>query len=193
MSGGEPGHRRLRHAYGAFPTGVTVITVGGDQMHGMTASSFTTVSLDPPLILVCVADTAAMAARIQESPAFGISVLASRQHALARYFADKSRPMGAAQFAALDWMPGPVTGSPLICGSAATFECRRDRIHRAGDHLVVVGEVLSLDRQVQDDVLLYVSGRMTGWTGADEDAGSADPRRQPRQETIRGRLSAASG
>jgi flavin reductase (DIM6/NTAB) family NADH-FMN oxidoreductase RutF len=183
MSGGERAHLPLRHAYGAFPTGVTVLTVGGEQLHGMTASSFTTVSLDPALILVCIADTASMAARIQRVPAFGVSVLTSRQQALARCFADTSRPDGEAQFAACEWTPGPVTGSPLLCGSAATFECRRDRIHRAGDHLIVLGEVLSLDRQAADDVLLFVSGRMTGWAAGDRER--VDPRRQPRQRLIR--------
>src|SRR5262245_22681639 len=111
--------QRLRQALGSFATGVTVVTVGGGSPHGMTANSFTSVSLDPPLVLVCVERDAVMHARLEQAGTFGISVLAYQQQAVARHFADRRRPLGQAQFDPVDWHPGPVTATPLIAGAVA--------------------------------------------------------------------------
>lgn len=132
----------LRETLRAFPTGVVVVTVGGPEPHGMTANSFTSVSLDPALVLVCVARSAVLLRRLRRSGLFGVSVLSGWQEGVARHFADDSRPLGPRGFEACDWLPGEHTGSPLIGAAAAWLECRIWRSHPAGDHEVVIGEVL---------------------------------------------------
>jgi len=153
----DPG--RLRRALGTFATGVTVVTVGGDTPHGMTANSFTSVSLDPPLVLVCVGRGAIMHKILSERGAFGVSVLAADQERVARHFADRWRPLGTAQFDPIDWMPGHRTGAPLVGGALAHFECQLWRTYDGGDHTIFVGELLSLERAVDQDALLFVHGR----------------------------------
>ncbi|MEV4625773.1 flavin reductase family protein [Micromonospora sp. NPDC049523] len=149
----------LRRSFSAYATGVTVVTVGGDAPHGMTANSFTTVSLDPPLVLVCVGRQAVMHDLMAGAGSFAISVLAAQQEAVARYFADKRRPLGAEQFEAVDCVPGLVTGAPLIRGALAHFECKLRAGYDGGDHTIFVGELLSLDRHLDDKALLFHMGR----------------------------------
>lgn len=151
--------RRLRDACGAFATGVTVITVGGATPHGMTANSFTAVSLDPPLVLVCVGRGAVMHACLSAAPTFGVSVLASGHERVARYFADSRRPVGATQFDAVEWAPGPVTGVPLIAGALAYFECALWRRYDGGDHTIFLGRALSAERRDEGSGLLFHYGR----------------------------------
>ncbi|MEV0001785.1 flavin reductase family protein [Micromonospora sp. NPDC050980] len=151
--------RLLRRAFGAFATGVTVVTVGGPTPHGMTANSFTAVSLDPPLVLVCVDRQAIMHQGLAENPSFGVSVLAANQEGVARYFADRRRPVGAEQFDAVDWTPGPHTGAPLITGALAHFECDLWRSYDGGDHSIFVGLLRSVHRQPDDEALLFLHGR----------------------------------
>ncbi|MFF9347139.1 flavin reductase family protein [Streptomyces sp. NPDC014734] len=152
--------RRLRRAFGSFPTGVTVVTVGGDVPRGMTANSFTSVSLDPPLVLVCVAEEARMRSSLAAAPVFAVSVLGADQEHVARHFADRSRPPGAGQFDAVDWFPGPVTGAPVLAGAAAHFECRAWRTYDGGDHILHVGRVLAWEENPDRDALLFHRGRL---------------------------------
>lgn len=149
----------LRRVLGAFATGVTVVTVGGEMAHGMTANSFTAVSLDPPLILVCVGRNALMHDVLSQQSAFAVSILAADQAPLARYFADKRRPVGQDQFNAVSWSPGAYSGAPLIDGSLAHLECELEQRHEAGDHTIYVGRVLSLWRRPGDDALLFLNGQ----------------------------------
>lgn len=149
----------LRRAFGMFATGVTVVTVGGGTPHAMTANSFTAVSLEPPLCLVCVDRGAIMHEALSVSCFFGVSVLASHQEPVARYFADRTRPLGMAQFNAVDWRPGGVTGTPLINGALAHFECEVWRTYEGGDHTIFIGTVLSLDRQPETEALLFFQGQ----------------------------------
>ncbi|GAA2597037.1 flavin reductase family protein [Actinomadura fulvescens] len=150
----------LRRTFGLFPTGVTVITVGGAVPHAMTANSFTSVSLDPPLVLVCVGHEAVMHGRL-DAGFFGVSVLGSGQERIARHFADKSRPLGAAQFDGVDCEPGPAVGVPLISGALARFECELWNAYGGGDHSIFLGRVLSMDRPSteHDEALLFYQGR----------------------------------
>lgn len=151
----------LRRAFGTFATGVTVITVGGDNPHGMTANSFTAVSLRPPMVLVCVDRTALMHERLRHG-LFGISVLPAGQEELARYFADLSRPLGAGQFETVDHYLGPRTGAPLIRGALAHFECQLAGAFDGGDHTIFLGRLLTLGWQKDrpaDETLLFVRGR----------------------------------
>ncbi|MFG1791009.1 flavin reductase family protein [Nocardia altamirensis] len=151
----------LRRVLGAFTTGVTVITTGWPRPHGMTANAFTSVSLDPPLILVCVAHTARLHRAIQEAGAFAISVLTAQQEALARYFADSTRPDGSAQFRQVDWHEGPHTGAPMLARTVAGLECKLDTIHDCGDHSIVIGEVVHAER----DPALAAAGALAFYDG----------------------------
>jgi flavin reductase (DIM6/NTAB) family NADH-FMN oxidoreductase RutF len=149
----------LRRVFGAFATGVTVVTSGGDLPHGMTANSFTAVSLDPPMILVCVGRDALMHDVLAQQTAFAVSILAADQTEVARYFADKRRPIGWDQFDAVSWSPGPYSGAPLIDGALAHLECELEHHHDGGDHTIYVGRLLSLSRRLGDDALLFLNGQ----------------------------------
>ncbi|MDI1461480.1 flavin reductase family protein [Catellatospora sp. KI3] len=151
--------KALRRAFGAYATGVTVVTVGGDTPHGMTANSFTTVSLDPPLVLICVGHEAIMHGVLAATNRFAVSVLGSGQEAVARYFADRNRPMGKEQFDAVDWTPGRFSGAPLIIGALAHFECEVRARYDGGDHTIFLSELLSVERAEDDDALLFLHGR----------------------------------
>lgn len=148
----------LREVMARFATGVTVVTVGGERMHGMTANAFTSVSLDPPQVLCCVAHTTTMHDAITASGSFAVSILAADQEALARYFADRRRPRGAGQFAAVDWHPGPSTGAPLLAGALAWLECDLVTAHASGDHSIFVGAPLGLSRGCAGPALTFYDG-----------------------------------
>jgi flavin reductase (DIM6/NTAB) family NADH-FMN oxidoreductase RutF len=150
---------RLRRAFGAFATGVTVVTVGGASPRGMTANSFTSVSLDPALVLLCVGRDAGMYRGLTEADTFAVSVLAADQEDVARYFASRSRPAGARQFDAVGWLPGHESAAPLIAGAAAHFECARWRTYDGGDHAVFLGRVLALDQAPEREPLVFHGGR----------------------------------
>ncbi|BAG17439.1 NADH-dependent FAD reductase SgcE6 [Streptomyces griseus] len=151
--------KQLRGVFGAFPTGVTVVTVGGDSPRGMTASSFTSVSLAPPLVLVCVGKDAVMHGNLDRSQTFSVSVLDVGQEAVARHFADHSRPVGAGQFDAVGWQPGRKSGAPLIAGAVAHLECEKKVLYEGGDHTIFVGEVVSAVRWPFREALLFSGGR----------------------------------
>jgi flavin reductase len=153
----------LRSAARHFATGVTVVTTRGRAgIHGMTVNSFATVSLDPPLVLVCIARSARMHAQFVSGAALGVSVLAASQHDAAGHFADKSRPGGSAQFTGFPWHPGPVTGAALLNSALAWFDCTIEDTAPAGDHTIVVARVHSA--VAADDgrsPLLFVRGMLS--------------------------------
>lgn len=151
--------RDLRNVLSRFATGVTVLTTGGVNTHGMTANSFTSVSLRPPLVLTCVARTALMHEYIQGAKSYGVSVLGTDQERLARYFADRRRPGGIDQFDVTDWFPGPHTGAPLLVNSVAWMECALVAAYDGGDHSVFVGRVLHMGRETFNGPLLFCDGQ----------------------------------
>ncbi len=151
----------LRRAFGTFATGVTVVTVGSATPHGMTANSFASVSLDPPLLLVCVNRDAVMHDSLTAAGRFAISVLGAQQERVARHFADHRRPLGERQFDVVEWVPGPYTGAPLIVGSLAWFECELARCYDGGDHTIFLGRLLWLDHRPGEDALLFLHGRFS--------------------------------
>ncbi|MFF5160753.1 flavin reductase family protein [Streptomyces sp. NPDC000348] len=151
--------KRLRRALGTFATGVTVVTVGGSSPHGMTANSFTSVSLDPALVLVCLGRDTVMHRVLAEADAFSVSVLDAGQEEVARHFADRSRPRGPAQFETVGWVPGRSADAPLIAGAAAHFECAKWRAYDGGDHTICVGRVLTLSESPDQEPLLFHRGR----------------------------------
>ncbi|WP_433528537.1 flavin reductase family protein [Micromonospora sp. CA-263727] len=165
----------LRTVLGEFVTGVTVLTVGGPLPHGMTANSFTSVSLDPPLVLLCVSRDSLMSACLADADGFGISVLAAGQEHLARHFADRRRRPGRAQFSAVDWSPGEQTGAPLLHGALAWLECRPWRCHDGGDHAIVVGRLVAARTAAVRDALIFRRGRFDRYA----DPHPAGSRRHP--------------
>jgi flavin reductase (DIM6/NTAB) family NADH-FMN oxidoreductase RutF len=125
----------------------------------MTANSFTAVSPAPPLILVCVGRDARMHHVLDRQATFAVSILASDHTEVARYFADKRRPVGPEQFDAVSWFPGAYSGAPLIDGALAHLECELDQSHEAGDHTIYVGRLLSLWRRPGEDALMFLNGQ----------------------------------
>ena len=147
-----------RAAMGSFPTGVTVVTVAADgTMHGMTVNSFSSVSLDPMLVLVCLNATSRGLGLIELAGAFVVNVLSAGQQDISRWFADRHRPVGSAMFAGVPFDPG-VTGCPVLADASASFECRLRQSHRAGDHLIVLGEVVALVHRPQLEPLVFHAG-----------------------------------
>lgn len=143
-----------RLALGRFATGVTVVTTAtGGQLHAMTASSLAAVSLDPPLVLVCVEREARFHDAIVAAGHFGVSILGEHQRAEAQWLATRGRPLHGQ----LDRTPhtlGPVTGSPLLTGSLSQVECLVTDIHPGGDHSIVVGLVVSAQVATDADAAL---------------------------------------
>lgn len=148
----------LRTVMSRFGTGITVLTAPGEHGHGMTANAFSSVSLEPPLVLCCVARAARMHSAITETGAFGVSILGGEQQDLARYFADWRRPSGAAQFDAVSWTPGPHTGTPLLAGALAWLECTLAYAYAGGDHSIFVGEVVTSACGSGTEALLFYGG-----------------------------------
>jgi len=149
----------FREAMGEFPTGVTVVTVaaGHGSMHGTTVNSFSSVSLDPMLVLVCLQKTSCALDLIERAGAFAVNVLSAGQQGISRRFADRNRPAGSAMFDGVPFEPG-VTGCPVLADATASFDCRLWRSHRAGDHLIVLGEVVALVHRPQLEPLIFHAG-----------------------------------
>jgi flavin reductase (DIM6/NTAB) family NADH-FMN oxidoreductase RutF len=149
----------LRDVMSQFATGITVLTAGGEHCHGMTANAFTSVSLDPPLVLCCVAATARMHSAITATRSFGVSMLGADQEPVARHFADRRRPYGIEQFSTTQWRPGPKTGAPVLANSLAWLECELAESYDGGDHSIFLGQVVGLGRRAGGGApLLFFGG-----------------------------------
>ena len=138
MSGTTLDPRVLRDAFGCFMTGVTVVTAmdAEGKPLGFTANSFSSVSLDPPLLLISIANTSRNAGAFRAAPGFAINILAEGQKEISATFA---RP-GEDRFATVHWRKGPV-GSPLIAGVSAWFDCTLEQAVAAGDHTILIGRI----------------------------------------------------
>lgn len=149
----------FRRAVGHFAAGVTVVTtVVGHTDHAMTASAFTSVSLEPLLVLVCVDKDARFRDAVLESGTWGVSILSSADRRAAEWFAMKGRPL----IGQLDRFPHRrgATGAALLEGANAWLECRTHAVYDGGDHDIVVGAVLSAVEGERDvDPLIYHRGR----------------------------------
>jgi len=148
--------RTFRDALGCFATGVTIVTaVAPDGTPiGLTANSFTSVSLDPPLLLVCIANSAGSADVLHTADCFAVNVLQIGQQPTSNRFAGK----GEDRFAATPWAPGD-GGVPVLSGSLASFECKRHSVTEGGDHFVLMGEVTRATFEPRRDPLLYFKGK----------------------------------
>lgn len=146
--------RGFRRALGHFATGVTVITAQCDgQLAGMTANSFSSVSLDPPLVLWSIGKSSHSLPLFEKAGSFAINVLAADQLDLASRFARS----GADKFSGVPWHPG-IGGAPCLPGAAATFECRKHAVVDAGDHFILLGRVERYTHADRDP-LLFSHGR----------------------------------
>lgn len=149
----------FRAAVGAFATGVTVVTTKGEEhAFGMTANAFSSVSLDPPLVLVCVMSPSEGADQITRNGAFAVNILGAEQEPMSRYFASRDRPRGRDAFKEVAHRIG-ASGSPILDGAAASLDCRLHADHEAGDHRIFIGEVLDLELSPELLPLVFHGGR----------------------------------
>jgi flavin reductase (DIM6/NTAB) family NADH-FMN oxidoreductase RutF len=152
----------FRKALGQFPTGVTVVTVEREPglVHGMTANSFTSVSLHPMLILICVDHRAKMLPLLQRKKRFGISVLKEGHEAISEYFAKREQSAEAEQRLSIryHWTP---SGIPVLEGALLHLTCTLAGSHIAGDHTVFIGEVETAAIHEGEPLLFFRGGYRT--------------------------------
>ena len=148
--------RRFRSVLGRFATGVVAITAldpdTGDPC-GLAANSFTSVSLDPPLVAFCVAHTSTTWPRVRGAKVLTVNVLAEHQQPVCAQLAAS----GGDKFAGLDWTVSP-GGNPVLDGTLAWIDCAVEAEHLAGDHMIVVARVLQLDTHHEGGPLVFFRG-----------------------------------
>ncbi len=145
-----------RRVLGHFPTGVTVITASGHSNPvGLSVNSFTSVSLDPPLVCFFPAQRSRAWSAIRHSGRFCVNVLAADQAPVARLFATP----GADRFRNLDWAPAPHSGAPLLGGVVAWIDCAIEAVAPTGDHDMALGRVLGLGTDPTREPLVFHRGR----------------------------------
>lgn len=145
----------FRSTCALFPTGVTVVTrtMRDGRPYGMTVSSFTSVSLDPPMILICVDRRSGFVADLLPGVPFAVNVLRDDQQPLAVRF---SRPPELGRFSNVDWKES-TAGVPLLAGAVGVFLCETTAVTIGGDHLIVVGIVLEAHRSVGQPLVWFNS------------------------------------
>ena len=150
---------QFRQAMGSFATGVTVSTVAevAGEVHGMTANAFTSVSLDPLLVLVCVDHRARTKGQLQEKKRFGINVLSSGQRAISEFYARSTETHQHAEGAGARF-DRTHQDTPVLCGALAFLECRLKSEHEAGDHTIFLAEVEDVLIR-EGEPLLYFRGQ----------------------------------
>jgi 3-hydroxy-9,10-secoandrosta-1,3,5(10)-triene-9,17-dione monooxygenase reductase component len=149
-----PDPATYRTVLGHFATGVVIVTAfDGDEPVGMACNSFTSVSLEPPLVLFCAAKSSTTWPRIQGAGKWAANILDDDGEEVCRLFAQK----GADRFARIAYTPGR-TGSPILEDALAFVDCETLVEHDAGDHVIVVGRVLELGYQHEGTPLLFYRG-----------------------------------
>jgi flavin reductase (DIM6/NTAB) family NADH-FMN oxidoreductase RutF len=153
-SGHDP--RTLRDALGCFATGVTVVTCVDEDGRpaGLTVNSFTSVSLDPPLLLVCLHKMAASAPALIRASHFAINVLQTEQQPASISFSSRTD----VRFGWTPWSRGEA-GAPILEESLCVFECERFGLYDGGDHHILVGQVIKASFDASVDPLLFFRGR----------------------------------
>lgn len=145
-------YRSLRDAFGQFATGITVVTTLDENGRpiGMTANSFASVSLDPPLVSWCVDKNSTRFQEFSEAQYYTISVLTEEQQAISDVFAQRS--WDSTVFDDVDWFEG-FQGVPQIPHVSARFHCKTAHLYEGGDHLIIVGSVNEYDCDAQSPLL----------------------------------------
>ncbi|TMR91499.1 flavin reductase family protein [Nonomuraea basaltis] len=153
--------RRFRQVLGRFATGVVAITALDPQDGrpcGLAANSFTSVSLNPPLVAFCVAHTSTSWPRVRDAKVVTVNVLAEHQQQVCAQMATK----GGDKFAGLEWTVSP-GGAPVLEGALAWIDCAVEAEHPAGDHMIVVARVLQLDTHAEGGPLVFFRGGYGGF------------------------------
>ena len=158
MTGVDPAAFRL--AAGRFPAGIVVVSAALDGVpHIMTVSAFTSVSLDPLLVLFCAEKIARFHDAVLAAGSWAVSVLDEDSEKISRWLSTRGRPL-AGQLDAVPHHPGPLTGAPILDRALSALECRTTAVHDGGDHSIVVGEVIGVSGpRSPGRPLLYYAGR----------------------------------
>jgi len=153
--------RNFRNALGCFPTGVVVVTAGsGRTLSGITVNSFTSLSLDPPLVLWCLDRRSRRYRTFTTAKKFTVSVLGCGHRTVSARLAEP----GGYQLDGLELMPTE-SGPPALAGALAVLECVREAIHDGGDHVIIVGRVVGLVCSDNGEPLVYFRGRYGALAG----------------------------
>jgi flavin reductase ActVB len=170
----------FKRAMGSFPSGVVIAITrdAGGEPWGFTASSFSSVSLDPPLVLLCLGKSAECHAAFAAAVHFSVSILAAGDEALATRFATR----GASKFQG-DGLVVAEHGLPLVRDAVASLVCRKFANHDCGDHTVIVGEVLSVCLAPAGDSMVYYRGHYGQFTSREVDLRTAAAPGAPIGET----------
>jgi flavin reductase (DIM6/NTAB) family NADH-FMN oxidoreductase RutF len=152
----------LRKMRGLFASGVTVVTTAHEgKLRGVTVSAFSSVSLNPPLVLVCIANEAESKDWIAESGVFAVNILSDEQEFLSERFAARA-PLVNAHFDGAPYHTA-ITGSPILADSLAWYDCRVEAVHDGGDHTIFIGRVETLGFGAEGkSPLVYFANRYTG-------------------------------
>jgi len=146
----------FRRAMGAFATGVTIITVDLDRtIHGMTANAFASLSLHPPLVLVCVDRSARTHAHLHAKKRFGINILAENQRGISEYYAQPPGDHGQAEEQAGARFDRTGHGTPILHGALAYLECKLRSTEDAGDHTIFIAEVEDIVVRAGEPLLFF--------------------------------------
>lgn len=144
--------RQFRNAMGKFATGVTVVaTEVAGNVHGMTANAFMSVSLNPKLVVISIAEKAQMLEKIKQSKKFSVNILAAKQQELSMIFAGQLKNQQEVAFERLE-------GIPVLPGAVAQITCEVSAEHVEGDHTLFIGRVTSINLE-DSDPLIYFSGK----------------------------------
>jgi len=148
---------RFRRAAAQFATGVAVVTSAAEDVPvGTTVNAFATVSLEPATLLVCLRHGSRLLSDVGQSGIFAVTVLAAHQQRQAKWFASRTRPIGAAAFAGIPTRPAPVTGCLLLTDGLAYFDCRVRDLCPDGDHTIVLGAVEACGELRPGEPLVFV-------------------------------------
>ena len=148
----EPSYRTV---LGHFATGVTIITaMDGNEPIGVSANSFSSVSLDPPLVLFCASKDSSTWPRIEAAGKFTVNILNEHQEDVCRVFATK----GADRFTTVGWRQATHSGAPILDRVLAWIDCEIDAEHAAGDHIIVVGRVQEVGVERDGKPLVFFRG-----------------------------------
>jgi len=150
--------RHFRNVMGSFATGVTIVsTMVGGKAHGITANSFSSVSLDPPLVLFCLGRSSTNFDAFMATACFAVNVLSAGQDDLSTRFA----VFEGDRFEGVDWQAWE-TGAPIIDGIVSAADCRLEARHDAGDHVIMVGRAMKAEMVSENAPLLYYKGSYAG-------------------------------
>ncbi|HST03811.1 MAG TPA: flavin reductase family protein [Chloroflexia bacterium] len=146
----------FRRVMGSFASGVTVVTVAGQdgEPTGFTANAVSSLSIEPRMLLVCVSEQSSTLALIEAAGSFAVNILSARQQEIAQQFATRRDN----RFGGVRWRPGHETGAPVLDGALAYAECKLVGTAKGGDHVILMAEILAGDAN-EAEPLLYFRGR----------------------------------